>query len=227
MQALGMMHTGLGNFTKAIELAEEASATAKDPMYRDTSKLTSVLAASLSGDLETARAGVAHLRAVVESGVQLPSPLFVDVAEALVRIGEGELSNGMSLLERTIETARKASRVWEWLTARSVKGVVMARIASGETTGDLKTLLRNPRFISYARKARSSAGSELSEIRDDSHVRGFEVTANICDLELAKVFLSQGKTEGVRALLERSLAFSDRSAEKEGADRVRELLVRV
>jgi hypothetical protein len=226
-QALAMMHFGLGNFARAVALAEEASATAKDPMYRDTSKLTTILAASFSGDLDTARAGVDHLRTVVGAGVQLPSPLFVDVADALVRIGDGELSNGMSLLERTIETAGGASRVWEWLTGRSVKAVVMARIASGETTGDLKALLRNPRFISYVRKARSGAAAELTVVRDDARAMAYEVNANICDLELAKLFLSQGHDVEARVLLERSLAFFDRTAETEGAERVRELLARV
>jgi hypothetical protein len=162
----------------------------------------------------------------VESGIQLPSPLFVDIGEASVMMGDGRLSEGMALLERTIEVASKASRVWEWMTARSVKAIVLARIASGEMTGDLKTLLRNPRFVSYLRRARSGAGPDLSAIREEAHARALEVTANICDIEQAKLLLSQGESDQARVLLERSLAFSDRSKEKEGADRVRELLAR-
>jgi hypothetical protein len=226
MQALGMSQFGLGNYQRAIALATEASVTAKDPMYRDTAKLTLILTAALSGELETARAAVAELRAAVESGIQLPSPLFVDIGEAMVMMGDGRLSEGMAQLERTIEVAAKASRVWEWMTGRCVKATVLARIASGEMTGDLKTLLRNPRFVSYLRRARSSAGPELSAVREDAHARAYEVTANICDIEQAKLLLSQGDTEQARVLLERSLAFSYRSDETEGADRVRELLAR-
>jgi predicted ATPase/class 3 adenylate cyclase len=226
MQALGMSQFGLGNYERAIALAREASTTAKDPMYRDTAKLTLILTAVLSGDLERARVAIAELRAAVESGIQLPSPLFVDIGEASVMMGDGRLSEGMALLERTIEVASKASRVWEWMTARSVKAIVLARIASGEMTGDLKTLLRNPRFVSYLRRARSGAGPDLSAIREEAHARALEVTANICDIEQAKLLLSQGESDQARVLLERSLAFSDRSKEKEGADRVRELLAR-
>ena len=226
MQALAMMHLGLGNFAKSIVLAKEASTTAKDPMYRDTAQITLILAASLSGDLDTARAGVAHLRAMTESGVQLPSPLFVDIGDALVMLSDGRLTQGMELLERTIEVASETSRVWEWLSGRSVKATVLARIASGEMTGDFKTLVRNPRFVSYLRKARSSAGPGLMAVRDDAHARAFEVTANICDMELAKLLLSQGETDEARPLLERCLAFVDRSTETEGANRIREILAR-
>jgi class 3 adenylate cyclase len=226
LQALGMMHLTLGNYRKATALAEEASATAKDPMYRDTAKLTAIGAATLSGDFETARACVAHLHAVTASGIQLPAPIFADIGESLVMLTDGELSGGMALLEKSIELAEHTSRGWEWLYGRSVKAVVMARIASGEMTGDLKSLLRNPRFVSHLRKARSTAGSELSALRDDALARGLDMIANICDVEQAKLLLSRGEATEARQLLERSLAFSDRSDETEGADRVKELLAR-
>lgn len=163
-------------------LAEEASSTAKDPNYRDTAKLTLIAAASLSGDLETVRAAVADLRDTVASGVQLPAPLFVDIGEALVMMGDGKLSEGMAFLERTIELASEASRDWEWLYGRSVKAVFLARIATGEIAGDWKTLVRNPRFVPYLRTARSSAGPELAALRDDAQVRGIEMIANVCDV---------------------------------------------
>lgn len=171
MQALGMMHLGLGNFERAIALAEEASATAKDPMYRDTAKSTLVCAASLLGDLETARAAVAYLRQIVDSGVQLPSPFFIDVGDALVMTGSGDLSDGMALLETTMELAAETSRYWEWLFGRTIEAVFLARIASGELSVNVKTLVRNPRFLPYVRRARSSAEQELSAVREDAYAR--------------------------------------------------------
>ena len=226
LQALAMMHLTLGNYQRATALAGEASSTAKDPMYRDTAQLTAIGAATLSGDFETARASVAHLRAVTASGIQLPAPIFADFGESLVMLTDGELSEGMALLEKSIELAADTSRGWEWIYGRSVKAVVMARIASGEMTGDFKSLLRNPRFVSYLRKARMNAGSELSALRDDALARGLDMIANICDVEQAKLLMSRGENTEARLLLERSLAFSDRSQESEGANRVRELLAR-
>jgi class 3 adenylate cyclase len=227
IQALAMLHVGLGNYGKAMTLADEASAIAKDPIYRDTAKLTSIAAASLAGDLETARAAVAYLRDIMEAGVQLPAPLFVDIGEAFVMLGDGELSEGMASLEKTIELAARTSRDWEWLYGRSVRAVVLARIATGEMAADWKTLLRNPRFVPYLRRARSWAGPELSALRDDARERAFEVIANTCDLEEAKLLLSEGRPDQARPLLERSLAFSEGSDETEGPRRVEELLARI
>jgi class 3 adenylate cyclase/tetratricopeptide (TPR) repeat protein len=224
LQALAMMHVGLGNYETGIALAQEASTVAKDPIYRDTSQLTVVAAAMLSGDVELARRAVAHLRGTLDTGIQLPAPLYVDLGEAFVMMADGDPTGGMELLEKTIELARATSRDWEWLFGRGLRAVTLARLATGEITGDWKTLMRNPRFLSYMRKARKHAGSELSSLRDDARSAGFEVLANICDLEEAKLFLAQGQQEEARPLLERALVFADRSAEREGPARVEELL---
>jgi hypothetical protein len=67
----------------------------------------------------------------------------------------------------------------------------------------------------------------LAVLRDDAHARALEVIANICDLEQAKLLVSEGETDQARRLLERSLAFSDQSAETEGPRRVKELLAQI
>ncbi len=223
-QALGMMHLALGNFEKAVALGEKASAIAKDPIYRDTSQLMLVSAGVMSGDIELVRTGVAYLRDVLRSGIQLPSPLFVDMGEAVVMMADGDLVGGFDLLEETIAMAVATSRSWEWLFGRSIKAVTLARIASGEVSGGWKTLLRNPRFFPYLRKASSQAGSELAAVRDECHSAGFEVIAIYCDLEAAKLHLAMGQPDQARPLLERALVFSERSSETEGPARVRELL---
>jgi class 3 adenylate cyclase/tetratricopeptide (TPR) repeat protein len=227
LEALSLMHLGLGNYARAIALAEQASTVAKDPIYRDTSKLTIVAVATMSGDVELARLTVDYFRDIIEAGIQMPSPLFVDLAEALVKMGDGDLSGGFEQLEETIETADTSSRYWESLFGRSMRAVTLARLATGEVRGDWKTLLRNPRFISNQRRARTRAGSELSTVRADARSAGYEVIANFCDLEEAKLLLAEGEPDLARTLLERSLAFSKRSAETEGPGRVEELLARI
>ncbi len=226
IQALAMLQVSLGNYGRSMSLAEEASSTAKDPMYRDTAKLTLIAAASLAGDLETVRAAVTYLRDIVATGVQLPSPLFVDIGEAFVVMGDGDLIEGMALLERSIEVASEASRGWEWLYGRSVKTVFLARLASGEFGGDWKTMLRNPRLAALMRRAKSSAGHELAALRDDAHARGFEMIAGICDVEEAKLLLSQGKPDQARLLLQRSLDLFAQTTDSEGSRVVVELLAR-
>ena len=86
------------------------------------------------------------------------------------------------------------------------------------------TLLRHPGAIAHVRKAGRQAEMELSAIRDDAQALGYEVIANVCDVEQAKLFISKGRLEEARPLLERALVFSERSSEREGADRIRGLL---
>ncbi len=224
IQALGLMHVALGNYERGIALAEEASSVAKDPIYRDTAKLSVIAAASLTGDLELLSETVAYLRTVLDKGIQMPAPLFIDMGEALIMMGDGDLSAGLASLERTIETASASSRRWEWLFGRGIRAVTTARIVTGEVGGDLTALLRNPRLIAQLRRLRKNVGPELASLRDDSHASDFEVVANVCDIELAKLLIARNESKRARPLLERALAYADRSQEREGPARVEELL---
>jgi class 3 adenylate cyclase/tetratricopeptide (TPR) repeat protein len=224
LEALGLMHLGLGNYEKGVALSEEGIMIAKDPIYRDTAKLTVISAAMLSGDLELARRGVLQLREVLGEGIQVPSPLFVDMVEAILMMDDGELTAGMSVLEETIDNANGWSREWEWLFGRLMRAITLARIASGEASADWLTRLRNPRFIKYVTKARSDAIEELSSVRDDAKARGFDAVANMCDVEEAKLLIARGEPDQARPLLQRALSFSARSDETEGPQRVQELL---
>jgi class 3 adenylate cyclase/tetratricopeptide (TPR) repeat protein len=227
LQALGLMHMALGNYERAIELATQAADIAKDPIYRDTSRLTVVAAASLNGDVELARRTVGYLRSAQAAGVQLPTPLFVDLGEALVKMGDGDIAGGVVLLDRTIETAESSSRNWEWLFGRVIKAVTLARISTGEVKADLKTLARNPRLMSSLRRASRKVESELSGLREDAQATGMEVVANICDIEEAKLHMARGESARARALLERARTFVDRSDETEGLRRVKMLLAQI
>ena len=170
------------------------------------------------------RDAITYLRGVLDSGVQLPSPLIVEHGEAMLMMIDGDLSGGMERLDRAIALEAESSRIWEWLWGRTTKAIVQTGIATGEIKGDIMTLLRHPGAITHVRKAARQADLELSAIRDDALALGFEVIANFCDVEQAKLFISKGRLEEARPLLERALVFSERSSEREGADRIRGLL---
>jgi tetratricopeptide (TPR) repeat protein len=227
IQALAMFHVGLGNYERAGLLAQQAFEIAKDPIYRDTSQLTVLAAASLTGDIDRVRDAVTYLRGVLDTGVQLPAPLIIEHGEAMLMMGDGDLSGGMARLDRAIALEVESSRIWEWLWGRAMKAIVQARIATGEIKGDLIALLRHPGAIAHVRKAGRQAEMELSAIRDDAQALGYEVFASVCDVEQAKLYISKGRLEEARPLLERALVFSDRSSVTEGADRIRGLLASV
>ena len=227
IQALAMYHVGLGNYQRAGALAQEAFSIAKDPIYRDMAQLTSIGAGAFTGDLELVRDSVTHLRGVLESGVQLPAPMMFEHGETLLMMADGDLSGGMERLDRAIALEAETSRIWEWLWGRTTKALTQARIASGEIKGDMKTLLHHPRAITHVRRAGREAEPELNAIREEALVWGYPVFANVCDVEQAKLYISQGQAEEARPLLERALLFTDRSSETEGADRIRALLAKV
>jgi class 3 adenylate cyclase len=225
-QALAMMHTTMGNYVRGIALAEEAAGVAKDPIYRDTSHLTVVAAALLAGDLDTVQVGVDHLRAAVDDGVQLPNPLVVGLGDGVVRLGRGDLGGGMNLIDKALDTAQTSSRTWEWLLARTIRTVVVTRVATGEVKAPAKSLARSPRVMLRLRQEGRHAESALRALREEALATDFSAVANVCDLEQAKLLLARGQREHARPLLERAHAYSNRSAEREGPKRVEDLLAK-
>ncbi|MGB7859701.1 MAG: adenylate/guanylate cyclase domain-containing protein [Acidimicrobiia bacterium] len=223
-QGLAMMEVALGNYANAIALAEKSHSIAKDPIYRDTALLTVVAAAGIINNSPLAREAVDALKKAGESGIQLPAPLFVNLGDAVARMSEGELSAGMEQLYDTRSEAKRLARLWEWLFGGTYIAVILARIASGDTTGDLKTLLKNPRFIAQARRARKEALPTLLAMRKEIDTYGFGAATYIVDVELAKLYLSNGEKELARGVLQPLLEIDSPSAETEGADRVRALL---
>ena len=91
-----------------------------------------------------------------------------------------------------------------------MKAIVQARIATiGEIKGDLEDLCcAIPGPLPTSGKAGRQAEMELSAIRDDAQALGYEVFASVCDVEQAKLFISKGRLEEARPLLERALVFS-------------------
>ena len=223
-QARAIMHVALGNHAAGVALADEASAIAKDPIYRDTARLSTIASASLSGDLELARESVAYLGGMIEEGINLPAPFFLDIGRVMVRIADGELSEGLSDLDRVIELAGENSRIWEWLFGRAIKATFYSRVATGEIQGDMKTLLRNPRLITLLRGASKRAEAELKSLRADGMAHGFGVIGHLVDVEEAKLLAARGDREQARRLLQRAREFASQSDELESVEHIDALL---
>jgi class 3 adenylate cyclase len=222
LQGLAMMHMVLGNHYRAIDLADQASRIAKDPIYRDTAQLTVVASASFLGDRAKAQQAIGHLRNALGGGIQLPAPLFVELGEAMARLTRGDLTAGIARLQEVSEQALAASRRWEWIWGRAYGVVALARIATGETKGDLVNLARNPGFIRYLRRSRKESRPALERLIADARDLGFDT--HLLQIELAKVLLHEADAGAARPLLDDALAFAGQSPESEGPDRIRGIM---
>lgn len=223
-QGLAFLATVFGDYEEAIELAKRASSTAKDPIYRDTAMITVAAAATLGGHEEAAYEAVAFLRDAQERGTEMPSPLFVSVADAMTKLWNGELTQGMDQLNEAHELARRNSRIWEMLYTELNRAGVLARIATGEATANLKTLASNPRFLSHALRARKDPAGPLREAIDAGLRHGFGGAVVIGLVDLAKVLIHTGETTEAREILDSVLEKIECLGEGEARDRVLGLL---
>ncbi|MEA1902835.1 MAG: AAA family ATPase, partial [Actinomycetota bacterium] len=226
-QGLSFLETTLGNYTSAIELAEEASSIAKDPIYRDTAQLNAAAAATLAGNGPRARQAVDELRLAVDTGIELPSPIFATLAEASALMSEGELTAGISQLFDARNEAKQMSRNWEWLFAELFIGTTFARIVTGEASSNLRHLARNPRFIPYIRRAKREALPRLEAARNLALHFGFSSVDYLAGVEMAKLLIHNGDKDEARRLLESALSVAGEFGEGEGTERVRFLLSQI
>ncbi|MEE9178299.1 MAG: hypothetical protein V3U46_07705, partial [Acidimicrobiia bacterium] len=223
-QGLSFLETTLGNYSLAIELAEKASSTAKDPIYRDTAHLNAAAAATLAGDGPRARQAVDYLLQAVETGIELPAPLFVKLADASAMMTEGQLTVGIEQLFQTRDEAKQMSRNWEWLFAEFYIAATFARIVTGEATATLGHLARNPRFIPYLRQARKEALPRLQATLDSAIQLGFNGMTQLAEVEMAKLLIHTGDKAEARRLLDSALAVVREFGEGESTERIRALL---
>jgi len=224
MQGLAFHAAFLLRLETGIEMSRRAHAIAKDPIYSDTANLTRSAAATLAGDTEEARAAVDALVASVESGVDLPSPLFVGLADAVATMSEGRLTVGMDRLLEIRDDAEHKGRLWESLFGDIYIAAIYSRIVTGEATRDLKGLLRNPRFLKYVNRARKEAEPRLRALLRAADETGFRGVLPMVEWELAKLLIHKGKTDEARTLLESCLAVVGKPGNSEGTERVKALL---
>lgn len=223
-QGLAFHNSVLGNFEAAIEFGRRAAATAKDPIYRDTAYLTLSVAGTLTGNNALVLEAGEHLASVTEQGIDLTTPLFAQMAEAARLTTTGRLTEGIETLLKTVEEAEQSSRIWEGIFAEFFLGVIYSRIVTGELTADLKTLVRNPGFLPYLRRARKQAEPRLRAILDKTRRIEFLGAAHLIEVELAKFLLHRGEREEARRLLESALEYVSPFGEGEATARIRQLL---
>ena len=223
-QGLAFLATTMLRLDEGIALARRAQSIAKDPIYSETATLTRSAAATLAGDSEEARAAVDSLMTAVASGVNLPSPLFVSLADGVAMMSEGQLTAGMDRLLQVRAEAERTGRVWERLFGDIYIGAIFARMITGEATRDLKRLLRNPRFLKYVRRARKEAEPRLRAAVRDADEIGFRGAIPIAQYELAKLLIHKGNAAEARPILESCLERIGFAGEHEGTQRVRALL---
>ena len=154
----------------------------------------------------------------------MPAPLLIDLSDAMVMVGDGRIVEGVRLLDETIETAQKTSRLWEGFFGRLIKTVMMARIASGEAKADLRAMVRSPLLTARLAAGSRRAESDLIQLRDEAEAIEFGIAFNICDVELARLYIARGEPDRAKPLLEQALAYASRSDVKEGPERIKALL---
>jgi class 3 adenylate cyclase len=223
-QGLAFLDTLWLSLSAAIAAGREAHDIAKDPIYSDTANLSVAAAATLAADTDVAIETVAELRRAMQSGVELPAPLFVSISEGVVRMSEGELTAGIEQLFAARDEAQQASRMWEHLFAEFFIGAIFARMVTGEATRDLKRLARNPGFLRYVRRAKKEAAPRLRAALDEAHELGFAGVAPMIECELAKLLIHNGDKSEARQLLNSALAAVGGDETSEGTERVRELI---
>jgi hypothetical protein len=118
-QGLAFLTTLLLRLEEGMALTREAHSIAKDPIYAETANLTRSAAATMAGESEAARAAVDEPMGAVESGVDLPAPLFVGLADGVAMMSEGQLAAGMDRLLEIRADAQRMDRVWEKLLGDS------------------------------------------------------------------------------------------------------------
>ncbi len=223
-QGLAFCATNYGNYAQAIELSRKAAETARDPIYREAAYLGMAAAATSSGDIETAREAIAALREAQQDGTEFSAPLFVDVDESVIMMSEGKLSKAMDQLLTTRDRARGLSRILEMMYTDLTIATILAHIATGERTVDMRGLVSNPRFLAHVRRARRDPAGPLREVIDTANGHGFSSTALGAELELARVLIHLGETEEARGLLEAALDQIEFLGEGEARERIVELL---
>lgn len=224
MQGLAFLAAVMLRFDEGIGLAREAQSIAKDPIYAETANLTRSAAATLAGESAEARAAVDELMTAVESGVDLPAPLFVGLADGVATMSEGRLTVGMDHLMEVRAEADRTNRVWERLFGDVYIGTIFSRVTTGEASRDLTRILRNPRFLKYVRRARKEAEPRLRAAMEEAEATGFRGIIPIIQYELAKLLIHKGDAAGARPILESCLERISFAGEHEGTERVKALL---
>ena len=218
-----------GDLTRGVTDAERGRDAALDPFYRGI--MESLLAGLLtaSGEYKAARAVIdPALRFAEEREIAILA-LPHRLNEALVLLGEGELSRGMDRLESVKRRAAELGSAME-MFARVNEAMVYARMATGEgmsssgTIRTIGTIVRNPGFaLGPARRASRTARDALAELSDNlpRDLEGFRFQI---EFEFAKLLIKRKERDEARKHLENAIAFLQPLGDSMGMRDARALL---
>jgi tetratricopeptide (TPR) repeat protein len=212
-----------GDVQQGISEAERGRDAARDPFYRGI--MDSYLGMFLAG---TGRYEAA--RAVIEPALRFAEDREITVlalqhllSEALVLLGEGELSRGMDQLESVKRRADDLNALHGKLVG-VYEAIVYARIATGEAKGSIGAMLRNPGFvIGRARSASQTARHGLAKLSEDLPP-DLEGLRFMIEYEFAKLLIKRKERDEARKHLEKAIAFLQPVGDCEGMRQARELL---
>jgi class 3 adenylate cyclase/tetratricopeptide (TPR) repeat protein len=213
-----------GDLERAISECEKARDAAVDPFYKAFIEPYVGLFLATAGRNADARAVIEPaLRFVQERGIFVLERTH-RLSEALVLLGEGQLTRGMNQLETVKREAHEMQ--WRWFeTAASVyEAVVYARIATGEAKSSLAALIRNPGFVSgRGRRAARTAREALVDLSKNLSPE-VESMRFLIEFELAKLLIKRKERDEARKHLGKAIAFLQPLGDSVGMRDARALL---
>ena len=194
-----------------------------DPLYKAWAEAYIGQFLASAGQYEAARAVIGPgLRFVEERGITVLA-LTHRLSEALVLLGEGRLTRGMSQLEAVKRMVGELGWIVETFASVS-EATVYARIATGEAKGSIAALVRNPGFVlRRARKASRIARDSLAKLSKELPP-DLEGLRFLIEFEFAKLLIKRKERDEARRHLEKAITFLQPLGDTAGMRDVRALL---
>ena len=195
-----------GDVQRCISEAERGRDAARDPFYRGIIDSYLGMFLASTGRYEAARAVIEPALRFAEGREIAVLALQHHMGEALVLLGEGELSRGMDQLESVERRAGQLEAVHEQFAGMN-EAIVYARIATGEAKGSIGAMVRNPGFvIGRARNASQTARDALATLSEDLPP-DLEGLRFMIEYEFAKLLVKRKERDEARRHLGKAIAF--------------------
>jgi class 3 adenylate cyclase len=204
--AAGFIAYNVGDSARAIIECQHGRDAAVDPFYKSIVEAWLGLFLADAAQYEAARKVIDPALRFAEERNILVVGIPQSANQALVLLGEGELSRGMDQLERCRQRAAElgmGAGVFIAVTQASV----LARIATGEATGSIGSMLRNPGFvIGHARRAAKTARKALADLSANLSP-DLEGLRFLIEFEFAKLLIKRKERDEARRHVEKAIAF--------------------
>jgi len=195
-----------GDVQRGIIEADRGRKAALDPFYRGFMEAYLGLFLASTDGYENARSVIEPALRFAEDRQITMTAHVLQVSQALVLLGEGELSRGMDQLTLVKQSAGELGAVAGYWAAVN-EAIVYARIATGEAKASTGAMIRNPGFVlGRARKASQTALDAL--VRLSEHLSpDLELLRFTIEFELGKLLIKRKESDAARSHLEKAIAF--------------------